>query len=234
MKFAVMQPYFLPYIGYFQLMEAVDKFVVYDNIEYTKKGWINRNRILINGEPQYFTVNIEKGSDYASVKERRVSQVFEKERRKVLARIESNYRKAPFFRETMTLTKECLECEQSNLFEFVFFSICRIAEHLNIKTELIVSSKLPIDHTLKNKHRLWAIGKYLGAQHYINPIGGVELYKKQEFREHGLNLSFHKAHLSEYNQLGSLEFRPALSVLDVLMNLGIEGTRRQLTDFTLL
>lgn len=234
MKFAVMQPYFMPYIGYFQLMDAVDKFVVYDNIEFTKKGWINRNRILINGEPQYFTINLEKASDYAIVIERKVSPVFAKERRKILAKIEANYRKAPFFGETYPVVERCFNCEESNLFDFIYASIVSIKDHLGIGTELIVSSRLPIDHTLKNKHKLWALSDRLGIQDYINPVGGMELYGKDEFLQHGINLSFHKANLSEYPQVGSDEFCPALSILDVLMNLGREGAREQLTDYTLV
>ena len=123
MNFAVMQPYFMPYIGYFQLINAVDKFIIYDNIEFTKKGWINRNRILVNGKPQYFTVNIEKGSDYALIKERSISPVFEKNRRKILAQIEANYRQAPYYKETLQLIQKCFECNESCLFQFIFSSI---------------------------------------------------------------------------------------------------------------
>ena len=155
MEFAVMQPYFMPYIGYFQLIDAVDKFIVYDNIEFTKKGWMNRNRIMVNGEPQYFTVNLEKGSDYAMVNERKISPVFTKERRKILGKIEANYRKAPFYEETLPLVKECFECSEENLFDFILNSIVKVKEHLRIETELIVSSQLPIDHSLKNKYKLW-------------------------------------------------------------------------------
>lgn len=234
MKFAVMQPYFMPYIGYFQLMYVVDQFVVYDNIEFTKKGWMNRNRILVNGEPQYFTVNLEKGSDYVMVKERKVSPVFVKERRKFFAKIEVSYRKAPFYEETLPLIRECFECSEVNLFDFIFNSIVKVKEHLGIQTELIVSSKLPIDHSLKNKYKLWALSEHLDIQDYINPAGGMELYEKEEFAEHGVNLFFHKANLSEYPQVGTDDFCPALSILDVLMNLGRKGTREHLADYALV
>lgn len=233
MRFAVMQPYFMPYIGYFQLMHAVDKFIIYDNIEFTKRGWINRNRILVNGEPQYFTVNLEKGSDYAMVNERKVSPVFVKERRKVLGKIEANYRKAPFFAETFPLVKECFECNAKNLFDFIFHSIVKVNEHLHIETALIVSSQLPIDHSLKNKFKLWALSDYLGIRDYINPVGGMELYEKSEFGEHGMNLMFHQANLSQYEQVGDLGFSPALSIVDMLMCLGAEGVSRELKNFNI-
>jgi hypothetical protein len=231
MKFAVMQPYFMPYIGYFQLMYAVNKFIVYDNIEFTKKGWMNRNRMLVNGEPQYFTVNLEKGSDYAMVNKRKVSPVFVKERCKVLAKIEANYRKAPYYIETFPLIKECFECEENNLFDFIYYSILKIKEHLQIKTELIVSSQLPIDHTLKNKYKLWALSDHLGIQDYINPVGGMGLYDKDEFAQHGMNLSFHQSNLTPYAQTGVQGFYTALSIIDVLMNVGSSGAREYLEDW---
>ncbi|MDF3130395.1 WbqC family protein [Kiritimatiellaeota bacterium B1221] len=233
-KFAVMQPYFFPYIGYFQLIQAVDKFVIYDNIEFTKKGWMNRNRILVNGIPQYFTVNVEKGSDYAMVNERNVSNVFVKEHKKILAKIEGNYRKSSYFDETFPVIKECVVCKEINLFEYINYSIRKIVEHLEIKTELIISSTLSIDHSLKNKHKLWAISKSLNIKKYINPLGGKDLYEKNEFLEHGVDLMFHQAKLSEYPQIGSVSFIPALSIIDVLMNLGKEGTKAYLEDYHLL
>lgn len=234
MNFAVMQPYFMPYIGYFQLINAVDKFIIYDNIEFTKKGWINRNRILVNGKPQYFTVNINKGSDYALIKERSISPVFEKNRRKILAQIEANYRQAPYYKETLQLIQKCLECNESCLFQFIFSSIQNIVSYLDIETELIASSSLNIDHSLKNKYKLWAMGDYLGVKNYVNPQGGHDLYHKDEFREHGLNLSFHQSHLTPYSQTGANEFFPALSIIDILMNLGREGARQQLDDYILV
>ena len=194
---------------------------------------MHRNRILVNGEPQYFTINLEKASDYAMVNERKVSPVFAKERRKILGKIKANYRKTPFFEETYPLVERCFICEETNLFDFIYSSIVVIKDHLGIGTELIVSSLLPIDHTLKNKYKLWALSEHLGIHDYINPFGGMELYEKDEFRTHGMDLSFHKANISEYPQVGIAEFCPALSILDVLMNLGRDGTRRQLADYTL-
>ena len=234
MKFAVMQPYFMPYIGYFQLMDAVDRFVIYDNIEFTKKGWIHRNRILIGGVPQYFTVNLEKGSDFSMVNERKVSPVFAKERNKILAKIEANYRNAPFYEETRSLIKTCFNCDDVNLFSFIFHSIVTIKEYLGIGTELIVSSKLSIDHSLKNRYKIWAFSERLNLQEYVNPIGGLELYSKKEFNERGVNLMFHRANLTPYRQLAYEEFVPALSIIDVLMNVGKVGTQKHLKDYSLI
>ena len=234
MKFAVMQPYFMPYIGYFQLISAVDKFVIYDNIEFTKKGWINRNRILINGEPQYFTINIDKASDYALIHERNISPVFKKNRKKILAQIEANYRSAPHYDEVLPIVKTCFEYTEDNLFQYILNSIKSITRYLSIDTELIVSSSLPIDHSLKNKYKLWALSEHINIKNYINPEGGMKLYDKEEFARHGMNLFFQQSNLIPYAQTGRSEFCPALSIIDLLMNLGREGTRQKLDEFALI
>ncbi len=83
MKLAIMQPYFFPYIGYFQLINTVDEFVVYDNIEFTKKGWINRNRILVNGKDEYITLPIKKDSDFLHVKDRFLAETWSKDSAKM-------------------------------------------------------------------------------------------------------------------------------------------------------
>jgi hypothetical protein len=235
MKFAVMQPYFLPYIGYFQLMDMVDTFVLYDNVEYTKKGWINRNRFLLNGRPQYFSVNLEKASDFATIRERRISSVFTQERIKILNRMQNAYRRAPYFEQTYPLLTDCLMCAEISLFDFIMSSVRRVARHLDIDTEIVVSSTLPIDHNLKNKYKLWALSRHLGIKKYVNPIGGAKLYDKDEFSAEGVDLVFHQSQLPEYEQGKPVgEFEPALSVVDVLMFNGRDRTKEQLKQFTLV
>ena len=87
MKLAIMQPYFFPYIGYFQLIKSVDEFVIYDNIQYTKKGWINRNRILVNGTDYLISLPLKKDSDYLNVVDRQLAESWEKDRTKLLTLI---------------------------------------------------------------------------------------------------------------------------------------------------
>ena len=232
--FGVMQPYFLPYIGYFQLLNLVDEFIIYDNIEFTKKGWINRNRIMVGGEPQYFTINLVKGSDFLMVNERFISPVFKKERTKILNKIRMSYRKAAYFEESMPLIERCFMCEHENLFEYIFYSIKEVVEYLNINTELVVSSSLEIDHALKNKYKLWEMARCLGFHRYVNPIGGHSLYEKDEFDSHGLMLQFHQSQLREYQQVGrATEFVPALSIMDLLLCEGKEGAKEQLSNYTI-
>ena len=135
MKIGIMQPYFLPYIGYFQLLNAVDKYVIYDNIQFTKKGWINRNRILQNGKDALITITVEKDSDYLDVCQRLVSSGFDK--RKLLNQIKESYRKAPYFNDVMPLIEDIVNYEDSNLFNYIYHSIVNICGYLKIDTELI-------------------------------------------------------------------------------------------------
>lgn len=216
MKIAIMQPYFVPYIGYFQLINAVDKFIVYDNIEYTKKGWINRNRILVNGKDQFISLPIKKGSDYLKVNERYLADTFNDDKKKILRKIKEFYRKAPNFKEAYFLTEEIFSFNNTNLFEFVYNSIILICNYLEIQTKLILSSTINIDHNLKSEEKVLAICESLNAKIYINPVGGIELYKKNHFLKDSILLKFIKTDNIEYHQF-CYEFIPSLSIIDVLM-----------------
>ena len=123
MKLAIMQPYFMPYIGYFQLINSVDQFIIYDNIQYTKKGWINRNRILANGKDQLITLPIKKDSDYLDVVKRELSESWGKDKNKMINMIKSSYGKAPHFEETFELISKCLNNPEENLFKFIYLLI---------------------------------------------------------------------------------------------------------------
>lgn len=211
-----MQPYFFPYIGYWQLISMVDQFVVYDNIQYTKKGWINRNRYLRNGKAETFSLPLKKDSSLLDVRERYLSDSFEQEASKLLRQIEGAYKKAPHFVEGVELFEKCIRYEDKNLFNFIYNAIIQINEYLDIKTEIILSSTIDCDHRLQAELRVKAICKSLGADKYINPIGGLELYSKEDFQVDEISLVFHKAKPMEYKQLGEY-FEPWLSILDVIM-----------------
>lgn len=217
MKVGIMQPYFFPYIGYFQLINAVDEFVVYDNIEFTKKGWINRNRILVNGRPSYITIPLQKDSDYLDVKKRHLSGIWDKEKKKILNRISESYKKAPYFEEAYPVIDKCINVDETNLFEFILYSLKNINSYLNIDTPIIKSSTIPIDHSLKAEKKVISICKERKANKYFNPIGGLALYSKIRFHESNIQLSFLKTNNIKYDQ-GNNVFIPNLSIIDVLMN----------------
>lgn len=216
MKLGIMQPYFLPYIGYFQLINLVDKFVIYDNIKYTKKGWINRNRILVNGKDEYITLPLTNASDYFYINQRRLADTFSIDRKKILNRVKENYRTAACFSVVYKILEEILEFQDKNLFEFIFNSLKIVCNYLDISTEFIVSSTLPIDHALKAEDKVIAICKYLDTVIYINPVGGMELYSKERFKANNINLKFLRSDPIEYPQTGR-GFIRNLSILDVMM-----------------
>lgn len=209
-----MQPYFFPYIGYFQLIAAADLFTVYDNIKYTKKGWINRNRMLQNGKDVMFSLSLKSDSDSLDVCERELAADFNRD--KLLNQFKGAYRRAPYFEQTFPLVEQIVRYEDANLFRFLHNSISRTCNHLGITTEIKVSSDISIDHDLKNQDKVLALCEAVGASTYVNAIGGMELYSKETFLEKGIDLKFIKSKPFEYPQFGN-EFVPWLSIIDVMM-----------------
>lgn len=229
---AIMQPYLLPYIGYFQLIAAADVFVVYDDIKYTKKGWINRNRLLLNGQPWTFSLPLQAGSDRLDVVDRQVATGFLPS--DLLRKIEAAYRNAPFFEPTMALAQAVLECREKNLFNFLLHGLQQTLEHLQLRARVVVSSTLAVDRQLRGQDRVIATCRSLGATEYLNAIGGTELYDAGSFANQGLQLSFLRSRLSPYAQTGQ-SFVPALSILDVLFFKGRDATRSMIaTDFDIV
>ena len=190
MKLGIRQPYFLPYIGYFQLISSVDKFVIYDNIKYTKKGWINRNRMLQNGMDKTFTIPLVKSSDKLDIVERRVSLDFS--RHKLLSQFRGCYLKAPYFGEIWPIIENIVNFQDNNLFRYIQHSIVLICEHLEIDTEIVISSDIPANHKMVAQDRVLSICQEMHAETYINPIGGVNLYSKDKFANKGCELKFIK------------------------------------------
>jgi hypothetical protein len=209
-----MQPYFLPYIGYYQLIDAVDLFIVYDNIKYTKKGWINRNRLLQNGKDVLFSLPLNNGSDSLDVCERELAIDFKRD--KLLNKIRGAYNRAPCFLQTFPVLERIVSYQDNNLFRFLHHSITTSCAYLGINTEIRVASTVDIDHSLKNQDKVLALCKAVGARTYVNAIGGVELYSDDEFLARDINLKFIKSKPFEYVQFGD-EFVPWLSIIDVMM-----------------
>ncbi|HTP49584.1 MAG TPA: WbqC family protein [Anaeromyxobacteraceae bacterium] len=222
---AIMQPYFCPYVGYFQLMSAVDLFVVYDNIEYTKKGWINRNRILQGGRDAIISIPLKRDSDFLHVRDRVLATDFD--RTKLLNRIRESYRRAPFFSQAFPVVEEIVGKQEPNLFGYLLHSLRRICEYLGIDTPIAVSSSLPVDHGLRGQEKVLALCRHLGASLYVNAIGGVELYSREAFLDRGIELKFLRPRPFEYRQFGE-SFVPWLSIVDVMMFNSAADVRRVL------
>ena len=232
MKLGIMQPYFMPYIGYWQLMNLVDRYVIYDDVNFIKGGWINRNRILVNGAPKYFNVPMLGSSSNILINEVRVDHN-EAVIRKSLRSIEGAYRKAPYFDIVNPMLKEILWCGEDNIAKYIEHSFRVICKYLDNKTELVVSSDLDKDNTLKGQDKVLAICRLLGATEYYNAIGGQELYSYEVFREHGLQLNFVETKDIVYQQFDN-EFQPNLSMIDVMMFNPRDRIKEYLEAYTLI
>ncbi len=213
-RLAIMQPYFFPYVGYFQLISAVDQFVIYDNIKYTKKGWINRNRILRDGDEMLITLPIKTASDSCFIVEREISKEFEPT--KLMRQIQTSYRGAPYFSRVEQTLTDILFYPERNLFRFLLNSLEVLCAFLNIETELLTSSNVDIDHSLKGEDRVIEICRALNAKHYVNAPGGRSLYSEENFDRNGLSLSFIESKCPVYSQFNA-PFYPWLSIVDLLM-----------------
>ncbi|HME37347.1 MAG TPA: WbqC family protein [Steroidobacteraceae bacterium] len=222
-----MQPYFFPYIGYFQLIAAVNLFIVYDNIQYTKNGWINRNRLLRNCEAAMFSLPLKRASDYLDVRDRELAADFKPE--KLLNQLKGAYGRAPQFAEVFPLIERVVRHDESNLFRFLHHSIRAICGFLRIGTEIRISSGIAIDHTLTKQNKVIALCRAAGAATYVNASGGVDLYSKEEFHAHGIELRFIRSQPFEYPQFGDC-FVPLLSIIDVMMFNPVDVVRERIAS----
>jgi len=212
MTLAIMQPYFFPYIGYWQLIRAVDMFVIYDDVNYIKKGYINRNSILIHGKEQLFTLELLGASQNKYINEIKVGS----NHQKLLKTIAVNYKKAPYFKITFPIIQDILLQDEKNLAKFIGYSLKMISNYLSIKTKFIYSSKIEKDNSLKGQDKILEICKKLHTDNYINAIGGKELYDKEVFKKEGIELNFIESDIIEYKQFDH-PFVPYLSIIDIMM-----------------
>lgn len=230
---AVMQPYFFPYIGYWQLLAGADTFVIFDDVNYINRGWINRNRILVNGEARYFNIPLKGASQNLLINEIELVGS-EKENDKLLKQVEFAYKKAPEFGKVFPAFEACIRNEERNLARFLGNTLEAVSAYLKIGTKLVYSSELEKDPAVRGQQKVLACCKALGATEYRNPIGGTELYDKTLFKENGIDLYFLKADDDiVYRQYGEA-FVPFLSMLDVLMFNDVPAVRALLKRYTLL
>jgi hypothetical protein len=231
MKLGIMQPYFLPYIGYWQLLNAVDIYVIYDEIEYSKKGWINRNRILMNNSDFLFSIPLKKDSDYKYISQREISSDFN--RNKLISQISSSYSKSPHFDEVFDLINVILNFGDKNLFNFILNSINKINTYFGLNPTIVISSTVGFENSLKGEDKVLSICEKMGATSYYNPIGGQELYSKDRFNDKGIELKFIKSNQIVYQQFDN-EFVPWLSIVDVMMFNSVDEIKKMLASYTLV
>ena len=216
-RVAVIQPGYLPWLGFFELMASSDILVIYDDVQFDKHGWRNRNRIKTQHGIQWLTVPVlTKGKKFP-----KNNEVLIKDgewRRKHINSINYNYCKTDYFEEVFPMIKEGARLDTDKLIDVDMFFIGEIAKYLHIKTDVVRSSELNVGGETK-AGRLINICKYFNATHYYNGAAGKKLYKKEDFANHGIILEFQDYKHPQYKQLFG-EFVPYLSVIDLLLNEG--------------
>lgn len=221
MKIAIMQPYLFPYIGYFQLIESVDRFVVYDTVNFINRGWINRNNVLVAGQQKLFTVPLAKKSQNTLIKHMQINdQDYPQWREKFVKTLTHAYAKSNNFAKVIELIQSILCREPNSLAELCVAGLQKCCEYLDISTEILIASELAVEHSGQEQKadKLISICKHLGCSHYINSPGGIALYSKAYFSQRGIELDFIQPHIEAYPQLGTDTFISHLSIIDVLMN----------------
>lgn len=231
MTVGIMQPYFFPYIGYWQLIAAVDRYVVYDDVAYIKGGWINRNNILINGAASLITLPLEKVSSYKNINEINIT-TDKVQIKKCLKSLMLAYSKAPYFSDVMPII-ESVFASTDNIAKFNYNAIEKIKEYLGLQTEIILSSNLEKNNELKAQDKVIHINKLLKSDMYINAIGGMDLYSRDDFRKHDIGLKFLKTGDIMYKQFKD-GFVPNLSIIDVLMFNGKSRVLELLQQYVLI
>lgn len=225
MKLGIMQPYFFPYIGYWQLINYVDKFILFDDVQYIRHGWINRNRILNKDGWKYITLSLEKHNRETKIKDVKISKNYDF-KNYILNNIIIYKKIAPFFNEIFDFIENILNKITSNKIAYINYLIIKeLSNYLRITTDIKISSEQNLDYSNVNTSGDWAfeISKQLKADNYVNPISGMNLFEKNKFLKNGIKLSFIESQEIIYDQK-NLVFQDSLSIIDILMFNGKEET----------
>ena len=230
MKLGAMQPYFFPYIGYFQLMNLTDQWIIFDDIQFVNKGWINRNRILHPNPKkkwQYFTIPLSGKNRFDKISKIQVDNK-QNWRDSIYGKLSHYKRRAPYYKNTMEFVRFSLNIEEDNLSKIVAHTITSVASLLSIKTTINQFSDLNLSNLKIENAGQWAleISKHVGATEYLNPINGRHLFNSCEFQNENINLKFLKR-MVQYSQRSEF-FIPQLSIIDIMMWDSIESIKEML------
>lgn len=227
-----MQPYFFPYIGYYQLVNAVDAFVFYDDVNFINKGWINRNNLLFNSKKTLFSLPLKNASQNLLINE--IEVAYDSSwLNKFYKTLEYNYKKSPHYTEILNLITSVFNSGNTKISEIAQLSITETFKYLGVNKHFFLSSEFDSTSDLKGEDRIIEICKQLRGTLYINPSGGEQLYNIDNFKREGLGLVFIQPQLSPYKHWNSNEFFPGLSMLDVLFNVDKSNIIEKLNQFTL-
>lgn len=232
MTLAIMQPYLFPYIGYFQLMHAADTFLLLDDVAWINRGWINRNRILVQGQPQYLTFPVAGASQNKTIGELSLHTpgTWKNTVEKTLLMA---YKKAPQFDRFFPVLQGILHADIPNLSAYIFHSLQVLCRYMGLRVQLGASTGVYPHKGLKGQERILDLCRQENAAVYINPPGGTALYDAERFREEGMQLRLLEPRLLPYAQRGTGAFVPALSIIDVLMHCSEAQIEEQLQQYSL-
>ena len=220
------QPYFFPYIGFWQLVNAADLFLIGDNYNFIKHGWIQRNRILVCGKPFFWGLEVKHISSFKKINETEFTDFNVSQK---LNTIYYAYCRAPQFDAGYALIKEILNYPKRNVAEFLFHSIKAVCQYLGINTKFVKSSEITGNDNFKREYRIYDFCQRLGGDTYINAVGGQDLYHFEDFEKHGVSLKFIHPNIRPYKQFSN-EFVPGLSILDVIMFNPLDAIKEMLVD----
>lgn len=227
----MMQPYLFPYLGYFQLIAAADVFVLGDDLQYIRSGWVNRNRILQNGEAKLITFPLKRDRSDLPINQRQLADNFAEEAERVIRVITHGYSKAPYFTQVMPLLEQLIRFPQKNLALYIEQSLREMCAYLYIDTPILRGSDLQIGVPADKQDRVVRIVQTFACGRYLNPIGGIELYDSEYFARHNLSLSFLKIDPIVYRQYKE-PFVANLSIIDVLMFNCVEQVQKLLSCYS--
>lgn len=235
MRLGIMQPYFFPYIGYFSLIKNVDKFIILDDVQFIRHGWIERNRILKQaGGWQYIQIPLQKHTQKTLIRDIRVNNSNDWKSR-IIAQL-SHYKRAPYYSEVISLLEELFEKEYEFITEIDMCAIKKVMEYLNISTPIELFSDMNIDIEPVQAADEWALNickSIEGVTEYWNPPGGQSFFQKRKYTENGIELCFQQIEISPYRQKESV-FEEGLSIIDVMMFNSINEINEMLGRYRLV
>ena len=230
-KIGIMQPYWFPYLGYFQHCVSVDKFVFLTDANYKKKGWINRNRIIVDSREHMITVPLQKASQNNKIFEHKVLQDH-RWKKSILATLRHSYHKAPFYSAAISVVEQALMSPAISISDYAIESIAAVFEYIQGRAPVFETSDKYNNADLIGENRIIDICLRAGADHYCNPISGCKLYDPASFRDRGLSLFFLEPSLKRYPQLSN-KYIPSLSIIDALMMNSQSDMRELLNSYCL-
>lgn len=237
MKLAIMQPYFFPYAGYFSLIKHTDKFILLDSVQFIRHGWIERNRILKQGDGWiYIKVPvIREGGRETLIRDIKIDNS-QKWKQKILAQLQPYKKIAPYFNVMIDLLNEIFSGEYDNITELNKIALERVCDFLGISHNIEVFSTMNLMIDQPQASDEWALNickAYGNVGEYWNPPGGQALFDRKKYEESEIKLRFHKLNLLPYSQKRSA-FEPGLSIIDMLMFNSVNETRSMLDNYEII